>query len=53
MRRSLAQENAELYGRVAALELFDWFGIRGYVLPRLDQVPFGGGADDTMIIEVA
>jgi len=89
MRRSLAQENAELYGRVVALdrashrfshgrasdpdddglfaldqegalralaiavELFDWFGIRGYALPRMDQVPFGGGKDDTMIIEVA
>jgi len=89
MRRSLLQENAELYGRVVALdrashrfshgrasdpdddglfaldqegalralaiavELFDWFGIRGYALPRMDQVPFGGGKDDTMIIEVA
>lgn len=89
MRRSLLQENAELYRRVVALdharhrlshgrindldgddlfpadpegalrslavalEAFDWFGIRGYVLPRMDQVPFGGGADDTMIIEVS
>jgi len=42
-----------LRGLAVALEVFDWFGIRGYVLPRMDQVPFGGGADDTMIIEVA
>jgi hypothetical protein len=89
MRRSLAQENAELYRRAialdrtrqrlshgradefrdeelfaldhegalrslaVALELFDWFEIRGYVLPRMDQVPFGGAADDTVIIEVS
>lgn len=89
MRRSLLQENAELYRRVIALdrtrqrlshgrtdevdeeelfaldpegalrslavaiELFDWFGIRGYALPRMDQVPFGGGVDDSMIIEVS
>jgi len=89
MRRSMLQENAELYRRLlaldrtrqrlshgraddvgddesfaidhegalrslaVALEAFDWFGIRGYVLPRMDQVPFGGAADDTMIIEVA
>ncbi len=36
-----------------ALEVFDWFGIRGYVLPRMDHVPFGGMAEDTMIIEVS
>lgn len=88
MRRSLLQDNAELYRRAVALdhmrnrlshgrtddvkdddlfaldhegalrslgvalEVFDWFGIRGYVLPRMDQVPFGG-ADDTLVIEVS
>lgn len=25
-----------------AIEVFQWFGASGYLLPRLDQVPFGG-----------